>query len=86
MENAILSHGGLPGIRVVTLDSLREPETVPPMQQKINGISKLNNFRFYPSGMRVWQAFDIGPSKCISLEGTNSKPYVIFSIQFLAIM
>ena len=28
MENAILSHGGLPGIRVVMLDSLREPETV----------------------------------------------------------
>ena len=28
MENAILSHGGLPGIRVVILDSLREPETV----------------------------------------------------------
>lgn len=27
MENAILSHGGLPGIRVVMLDSLGEPET-----------------------------------------------------------
>ena len=46
MENAILSHGGLPGIRVMMLDSLGEPETVPPTPQKINGISKLNNFRF----------------------------------------
>ena len=86
MENAILSHGGLPGIRVVMLDSLGEPETVPPTQQKINGISKLNNFRFYPSGMMVWQAFDIGPCKCISMEGTNGKPYVIFSMHLLAIM
>ena len=86
MENAILSHGGLPGIRVVMLDSLGEPETVPATQQKITGISKLNNFRFYPGGMRVWQAFDIGPGKCISLEGTNGRPYVIFSMQFLVIM
>ena len=86
IENAILSHGGLPGIRVVMLDSLGEPETVPATQQTITGISKLNNFRFYPGGMRVWQAFDIGPGKCISLEGTNGKPYVIFSMQFLVIM
>ena len=86
MENAILSHGGLPGIRVVMLDSLGEPKPVHPTQQKITGISKLNNFRFYPGGMRVWQAFDIGPGKCISLEGTNGKPYVIFSMQFLVIM
>ena len=69
MESTILSHGDLPGIRVVMLDSLGEP-----------------NFRFYPGGMRVWQAFDIGPSKCISLKGTNGEPYVIFSMQFLAIM
>ncbi|CAH3117617.1 unnamed protein product [Porites lobata] len=79
MENAILSHGGLPGIRVVMLDSLGEPETVPATQQKITGISKLNNFRFYPDGMRVWQAFDIGPGKCISLEGTNDM--LLFSTE-----
>ena len=70
MEKAILSHGGIPGIRVVTLDCLGEPETVP-SQQKIAGISKLNNFRFYPGGVRVWQAFDIGPGKTISLEEAN---------------
>ena len=34
----------------------------------------------------MWQEFDIGPSKCISLKGTNGEPYVIFSMQFLAIM
>ena len=60
VENAILSHGGLPGIRVVMLDSLGEPKTVPTMEQKVTGISKLNNFRCYPAGMRLWQAFDRG--------------------------
>ena len=28
MEEAVLSHGGLPGIRVVTLECIGEPETV----------------------------------------------------------
>ena len=50
MENAILSYGGLPEIRVVMLDSLGEPENVPPTEQKINGISELKNFRFYHGG------------------------------------
>ena len=45
MEKAILSHGGLPGIRVALLDSLGETDVTGP-QQKIAGISKLNNFRF----------------------------------------
>jgi len=60
IEKAILSHGGLPGIRVAVLDRLGETEITGP-QQKISGISKLNNFRFSPGGVKVWQAFDIGP-------------------------
>ena len=70
METAILSHGGLPGIRVAVLDCLGETEVTGP-QQKIAGISKLNNFRFSPGGVKVWQAFDIGPGKDIRLEETN---------------
>ena len=70
MEKAILSHGGLPGIRVAVLDSLGETDVTGP-QQKIAGISKLNNFRFSPGGVKVWQAFDIGPGKDIRLEETN---------------
>ena len=70
MEKAILSHGGLPGIRVAVLDCLGETEVTGP-QQKIPGISKLNNFRFSPGGVKVWQAFDIGPRKDIRLEETN---------------
>lgn len=70
MGKAILSHGGIPGIRVAVLDRLGETEITGP-QQKISGISKLNNFRFSPGGVKVWQAFDIGPGKDIRLEETN---------------
>ena len=70
MEKAILSHGGLPGIRVAVLDSLGETDVTGP-QQKIAGISKLNNFRFSPGRVKVRQAFDIGPRKDIRLEETN---------------
>lgn len=62
MEKAILSHVGLSGIRVAVLDHLGETEITGP-QEKISGISKVNNFRFSPGGVKVWQAFDIGPGK-----------------------
>ena len=77
METAILSHDGLPGIRVAVLDCLGETEVG--SQQKIAGISKLNNFRFSPGGVKVWQAFDIGPGKDIRLEEANGTfPFVNF--------
>ena len=69
MEKAILSHGGLPGIRVAVLDCLGGTEVTGP-QQKIPGISKLNNFRFSPGGVKVWQAFGIGPLK-------HSESYIV---------
>ena len=55
---------------MAVLDSLGETDITGP-QQKIAGISKLNNFRFSPGGVKVWQAFDIGPRKDIRLEETN---------------
>ena len=80
IEKAVLSHGGLPGIRVTVLDPLGESESTAP-QQKITGISKLNNFSFCPRGAKMWQAFGIGPGKNINLEAANgkfSKPPITF--------
>lgn len=72
MEIAILSHGGLPGIRVALLDHLGEHETGGvAAKQKITGISKLNNFSFSPEGAKAWRAFQIGPGKEILLEETS---------------
>lgn len=82
MEMAVLSYGGLPGIRVAVLDRLGEPETAGP-QQKITGISKLNNFSFSPGEVKVWQAFDIGPGKNVRLEGTNGNPYFVRCMLFI---
>ena len=62
---AICSHGGIPGVRVAVLDYLGEREAPGPLQ-RITGIGKLNNFRYFVGGVRVWQAFDIGPGKEIS--------------------
>ena len=53
MEKAVLSHGGLPGIRVAVLDRLGESERTA-SRQKITGISKLNNFSFCPGGAKTW--------------------------------
>ena len=62
---AICSHGGIPGVQVAVLDYLGEREAPGPLQ-RITGIGKLNNFRYFVGGVRVWQAFDIGPGKEIS--------------------
>ena len=64
------------------LDRLWEPETAG-SQQKITGISKLNNFSFSPGEVKVWQAFDIGPGKNVRLEGTNGNPYFVRCMLFI---
>ena len=46
-------------------------------QQKITGVSKLNNFNFSSGEMKAWQAFDIGPGKNITLEGTNRNHCIL---------
>ena len=81
MEKAVLSHGGLPEIRVAVLDRLGESAESTTPQQKITGISKLNNFSFCPGRAKMWQAFGIGPGKDINLEAANgkfSKPPITF--------
>ena len=72
MGEAIWSHGGIPGVQIAVLDYLGEREAPGPLQ-RITGISKLNNFRYFVGGVRVWQAFNIGPGKEIHLEGTNGE-------------
>ena len=36
--------------------------------QKINGFSKLHNFKYDDKGLRVWRAYWVGPGKLIPLE------------------
>ena len=50
LKNGLLLHGGLDGVRVVSLDAIDE---TPDESQTISGITKLNNFEFSPMQLPV---------------------------------
>ena len=41
---------------------------------KIPGISVLNNFQYEERGIRVWKAYDIGPGRFIPYSGLGVTP------------
>ena len=65
MKEALLSHGGVEGVRVSVLpvETLCEM----PQQQKIAGIGKLSNLEFKDGHLLAWRAYCIGPGKRIVL-------------------
>lgn len=66
MKDALLSYGGLEGVRVVAVECLEELPTSG-SQQKIPGISKLHNFRFTEGKLVARRAYGIGNGKEISI-------------------
>ena len=64
MKEALLSHGGIHGCRVAVLPILCETL----QQQKIPGISKLNNFEFSDGKLVAWRAYSIGSGKRIVVD------------------
>ena len=58
-KKAILSHGGLSGVRVALVD---DPKFRYSIQGKWDGISSLNNFLYDDNGtsVTVWKSYDIG--------------------------
>ena len=64
MKQARESHGGLKGCRaaVVEVDTTKETGS----DNKIPGISLLNNFSFEESGIRTWRAYNIGPGRLLA--------------------
>lgn len=65
MKDALLSHGGIEGVRVAVSDSLEE--SVAGELPKIVGISKLNNFRFTGGKLTAWRAYAVGKGKLLDL-------------------
>lgn len=61
-KNAVLSHGGLNGVRVALVDSVKSDISV---QGKWDGISSLNNFSFDEDGKKVtvWKSYNVGQGK-----------------------
>jgi len=72
MKEALESHGGIKGCRatVVEVDTTRERNK----QNKMPGISVLNNFQYEESGIRVWKAYNIGPGRLIPYSDLIAVP------------
>lgn len=72
LKEALLSHGGLKGLRVISLGTIEEtPDDV----QTITGITKLNNFEFSSVGsISCWRAYSVGQGKVIKIEKSSSGP------------
>lgn len=69
---AMLSDGGLNGVRVALVDASTEGKCVLP-QVKLAGVSSLNNFQYSEQGITVWRAFQVGQGKLVNqsqIEGT----------------
>ncbi|KAK3740137.1 hypothetical protein QZH41_007572 [Actinostola sp. cb2023] len=63
MRDALLSHGGIEGVRVAALLRLDETFTAFLQPQKIPGISKLHNFWFEDEDLHATRAYKIGHRK-----------------------
>lgn len=73
LKSALLSHGGLEGVRVVAMDTIAE---TPDTSQTIAGITKLNNFEFTSTdSVTCWRAYGVGHGKVIKLDTSSSGEY-----------
>ena len=60
-QEALLSHGGVPGARLALL-----PDPVcDKLDVKWPGISKVNNFEFTSEGVKVWRVYQVGEGKLL---------------------
>ena len=70
-KTAILSNGGVTGVRVAVVDAAVAACKLP--QLKLDGVSMLNNFEFSSDVVMVWRAFDVGQGKQISKSKLHGK-------------
>ena len=79
MQEALLSHGGVNGVRVAVLQTVREIN----QEQKIPGISKLHNFEFSDGALAAWRAYNIGSGKRFVMEKSTGQFYYVFFTRIL---
>jgi len=70
-KTAILSNGGVTGVRVTVVDAAVAACELP--QVKLDGVSILNNFKFLGETVKVWRAFDVGKGRKISISKLQGK-------------
>lgn len=64
MKQTLESHSGLKGCRAAVVEVDASKETG--IDNKISGISFLNNFQFEKNGIRAWKAYNVGPGRLLS--------------------
>ena len=69
LKDALLSHGGIEGVRVVSMETI---EDLVADSRKIPSISNLNNFAFDSDSITAWRTYGIGKGNEIVLEKTSS--------------
>ena len=63
LRYALLSRGGIDGVRVVSMETIEDLEED---SRKIPTISKRNNFAFHGVSITAWRVYGVGKSKdCI---------------------
>ena len=69
MKEALLSQGGLEGVRVVVVT----PSVVYSEQEqsKITSVNKLNNFQFVNGSIYAWRAYGDGKGKTIKIQSSR---------------
>ena len=71
MKAALLSHGGVNGVRVTVVKG--QTETSPLEKSKLPRLSKLNNFEFEDKGIRTRRAYRVGEGKLIGLKDERGE-------------
>jgi len=71
MKIALISHGGLEGVRVVSMDTIAETQET---AQTIASIRKLNNFEFTSTDtVTCWRAYGVGHGDIIKLDVSSFR-------------
>lgn len=81
MKEALESHGGLKGCRaaVAKVAPLRDNGA----NNKIPGISLLNNFSYEKNGIRAWRSFEIGAGRLFKYEDLKVQPQQETGLQII---
>lgn len=79
LRDAILSHGGVHGVRVALVDA--KELRVLSSQDKWEGINSLNNFYYKDDGseVTVWRAYEVGDGKTLSWSNLKGTAFYQFS-------
>ena len=81
-KNAILSHGGIHGVRVALVDDADSGITV---NGKWDGISTLNNFAFDKDGKSVtmWKSYNLSEGREVNISKLPGMLYLKFIHPFI---